>query len=226
MSEVLELSKTMKTPNFTGHYHDHVRKDVIPFIPAGCKKLLDFGGGIGATALALRTAGASSKAGVMDILPVEDQLQELDFNFSGNVEDIAATTKSLRKEAPFDVILCLDILEHLREPWETVKMLHGLLAKGGYIVASIPNIRNYQAVLPLVFRDKWELKDAGILDATHLRFFVKETAIELMTSSGLTLDRVEAIPSGGRKVKYFRVATAGLLNSFTDRQYMVRVRNV
>jgi 2-polyprenyl-3-methyl-5-hydroxy-6-metoxy-1,4-benzoquinol methylase len=207
-------------------YHDLVRKDVFPFIPDGCGKLLDFGGGIGATALALRNSHKTEEAGVIDMVPSAEQLPDLDFRYSCNVEDIATTTGLLNQQAPFDVILCLDILEHLRAPWDTIKMLHGLLSPGGYIVSSIPNIRNYEAVLPLVFRDKWKLTDRGILDATHLRFFVKETAVELMTSSGLTLDLVEALPSGGRKIRVFRALTAGLLNSFTDQQYMVRVRNV
>ena len=107
-----------------------------------------------------------------------------------------------------------------------ISHLHRGLTPQGTIIASIPNVRNFTALLPLVFQNRWQLTDAGILDRTHLRFFVRDTAIELMTSSGLRLDDIRAKPSGGRKVRYFRALTAGLVNSFTDLQYLIRVRNV
>ena len=117
------------------------------------------------------------------------------------------------------------MLEHLRDPWSVVRLLHGGLAPGGVIVASIPNVRNFTALAPLLFRNRWRLTDAGVLDRTHLRFFVRESAVELMTSSGLVLEEVRARPSGGRRVRAFRAVTAGLMNSFTDLQYLIRVRN-
>ena len=46
-----------------------------------------------------------------------------------------------------------------------------------------------------------------------------------MTHSGLRLEEVFGEPSGGRKVRLFRALTLGVLNSFTDRQYIMRVRN-
>ena len=45
-----------------------------------------------------------------------------------------------------------------------------------------------------------------------------------MTSSGLELVSVHPSPLDGRKVRLFRKVTLGLLNSFTDRQYIVCVR--
>lgn len=204
-------------------YHDLTRDEVFPIVPKNAGKLLDFGGGRGDTALKLKELGYAGSVGVIDIVPVVDQSPKLDFRFSGNVEDPAVLNDLFRREGPFDTILCLDILEHLRSPWDVVRMLHSALAPSGCIVASIPNIRNYRALFPLLFRNKWELRDSGILDRTHLRFFVESTAIELMTSSGLVLDHVSGIPNGGRKIKLIRAMTLGLLNSFTNRQYLVRV---
>lgn len=209
--------------NVKPSYHDLVRRDCFSLIPKGAGKLLDLGGGIGATANELKRLGYAGSAGVIDIVAANDQLPTLDFRYSGNIEDLDLIGGILRKEGPFDTILCLDLLEHLREPWDIVRLLHGSLAKGGCIVASIPNIRNYKALLPLLLRDQWVLTDSGILDRTHLRFFVRDTAIELMTCSGLRLQEIKPLPSGGRRIKLFRAATLGLLNSFTDMQYLIRV---
>jgi hypothetical protein len=40
-------------------------------------------------------------------------------------------------------------------------------------------VRNFRALAPLVFRNRWTLTDAGVLDRTHLRFFVRASAVAL-----------------------------------------------
>ena len=205
-------------------YHSRVRNDVFPLVPASGGTLLDVGGGTGATAARLREMGFAERAGVADVVAGYAP-GDLDFRETGDIEDPAFLDRLIATEGPFQTILCLDVLEHLRDPWSVVAALHRGLAPGGVIIASIPNVRNFRAVLPLVLRNRWTLTDAGILDRTHLRFFVRTSAIDLMTCSGLALDEVRASPSGGRAVRLFRAVTGGLLNSFTDLQYLIRVRN-
>jgi len=204
-------------------YHDTVREDVLPHVPSTGGTLLDVGGGSGATAARLKSLGKADRVGVVDVVDCSGYSQA-DFSYVGNVEDESFVKTVTEQEGPFATILCLDVLEHVVDPWHVVARLHSALAPGGVIVASIPNVRNYGVVLPLVFRNRWTLRDAGILDRTHLRFFVRSTAIELMTSSGLDLRSVAPSPSGGRRVWLFRRLTFGLLNSFTDRQYVVCVQ--
>lgn len=206
-------------------YHALVRSDVIPLVPESGGTLLDVGGGVGATAARLKALGKAKRAGVVDLVDAASRNADLDFSYSGNLEDPSVLDRVIEREGPFSIVLCLDVLEHLQDPWRVVRGLHGGLAPGGVIVASIPNIRNYKALFPLLFQNKWTLTDKGILDRTHLRFFVRDTAIELMTSSGLELDEVRSAPSGGRKIRLIRALTLGLLNSFTDQQYLIRVRN-
>lgn len=193
-------------------------------IPRTGGTLLDVGGGIGATAAELRALGRVERAGVADLVADHLTALKLDYRYAGDLECPTFLADIIAAEGPFSCILCLDVLEHLRDPWAVICQLHAALRPGGIIVASIPNIRNFRAVLPLVFRNDWTLKDAGVLDRTHLRFFVRSTAIELMTGSGLILDDVRAVPSGGRAVRLFRAVTLGMLNSFTDLQFIIRVR--
>jgi SAM-dependent methyltransferase len=206
-------------------YYGTVREDVVPHVPGGRGTLLDVGGGSGATAARLKVLGKAKRVGVIDIVDCSGYSQA-DFSYVGNVEDESFLKTVTENEGPFATILCLDVLEHLVDPWQVVSHLHKTLEPGGVIVASIPNVRNYGVVLPLVLRNRWTLRDAGILDRTHLRFFVRSTAIDLMTSSGLELRSVAPSPSGGRRVRLFRRLTFGLLNSFTDRQYVICVQRV
>lgn len=206
---------------FRKNYHDHIRMDVVPHVPVTQGKLLDIGGGIGGTAAYLKAIGTVEQAGVVDIVAPDSMLSDLDYRYQSDLEKPDTLYNLVKEQGQFDVILALDVLEHLLDPWMMVKNIEAGLKTGGFFVASIPNVRNFTASFPLFFRNRWDYTDSGILDRTHLRFFVKETAISLVTSSGLQLKKVQAAPSGGRKIKLFRRLSLGLFNSFTDRQYIV-----
>jgi 2-polyprenyl-3-methyl-5-hydroxy-6-metoxy-1,4-benzoquinol methylase len=93
-----------------------------------------------------------------------------------------------------DAILCLDVLEHLVDPWAVVKRLSALLRPGGRLIVSVPNIRNWKFIRGLLFRGDFHYRDSGLLDRTHLRFFVRATAITLAASGGLTVVQSVALP--------------------------------
>lgn len=232
MNSLLQAYTNMKNddnninePVVVESYHALVRNEVFPLLSGVGGNLLDVGGGVGATASEAKKRGFVERAGVVDLVQASHPAAALDFSYQGDIEDELFVAELGRKEGPFDVILCLDILEHLRDPWALISRLHNLLRDDGVIVASIPNIRCYKAWVPLVFCNKWTLTDAGLLDRTHLRFFVRSTAIELMTSSGLTLQEVRANPLAARRIKFIRAVTFGCLNSFMDLQYLVKVKN-
>jgi 2-polyprenyl-3-methyl-5-hydroxy-6-metoxy-1,4-benzoquinol methylase len=215
------------TPNeIVEGYHNQVRLDVVPSVPKVEGTLIDIGGGTGATAAHLKSLGLAKRVGTVDLVRPDSTPAGVDFQYFGNIEDESFLADVAEQEGPFDTVLCLDILEHLVDPWALVSRLHKALAPGGHIVASIPNVRHYRVSGGLFFRDRWSLTDAGILDRTHLRFFVKETAVELMTHSGLELVSVMA-PA---KVRHRRRLAAvhklsrGRLDSLVDVQYVVVVR--
>jgi len=207
-------------------YHTDVRDDVVPYVPKTSGTLIDIGGGTGATARHLKALGLAGRVGVADQIPSDAAQQGIDFHVSGNLDDEEFLARVIAEQGPFDTILCLDILEHLVDPWRVVAQLHEALAPGGRIVASIPNVRHYRVSGALFFKGRWQLADAGILDRTHLRFFVRETAVELMTHSGLVLELVETPP----RMRHPRLAKAlhhiafGRLDSLVAVDYVVRVR--
>lgn len=209
------------SPPVTAGYHDLVRTDVLHLVPAGAGRLLDVGGGIGATAVALKRAGKATHVTVLDILDT-GFLPEVDAARSGDLNDTALLSSLGADGTRFEVILCLDVLEHLVDPWAVVAVLHGLLAPGGVIVASLPNIRFWPVSWGLFAHGRFDLADSGVLDRTHLRWFTRDTAIALMTSSGLQLDRIEGrIPA--RRWKLANSLTFGRLRGLFDMQYHLRV---
>jgi len=83
----------------------------------------------------------------------------------------------------FDVIIFADVLEHLRQPADVLRRVVPLLATGGSIVASIPNVAHGSLRLALL-RGEFRYRKTGLLDDTHIRFFTRDTIQELFESSG------------------------------------------
>jgi 2-polyprenyl-3-methyl-5-hydroxy-6-metoxy-1,4-benzoquinol methylase len=88
----------------------------------------------------------------------------------------------------FDVVLLGDVLEHLVDPWETLRFVGGLLATSGVVVASIPNVAAWTVRLSLL-RGRFDYAEQGLLDRTHLRFFTRAAAHELVRGAGFAIER-------------------------------------
>ncbi len=83
----------------------------------------------------------------------------------------------------FDLIVCADVLEHLLDPAASLLKLKAALAPAGKVLASIPNVAFYGVRLRLL-AGRFDYTDTGILDRTHLRFFTRVTARQLLEEAG------------------------------------------
>ena len=83
----------------------------------------------------------------------------------------------------YDRIVCADVLEHLRDPGRVLDQLPPLLAPGGRLVISIPNI-GYAGVVAGLLGAEFQYRPTGLLDTTHLRFFTRKTLLELLARHG------------------------------------------
>lgn len=77
-------------------------------------------------------------------------------------------------ERKYDKVVFLDVLEHLPQPDRLLREALPLLAKGGQIIVSVPNIVNITIRLSILL-GKFDYQDRGILDRTHLRFYTRKT---------------------------------------------------
>jgi SAM-dependent methyltransferase len=87
-------------------------------------------------------------------------------------------------QEPFDFILCADVLEHLRDPQQMLRDCRQRLARGGTLIASLPNSGNayfrFQVML-----GRFPQHDRGLFDRTHLRFYTWHGWLELLAGAGL-----------------------------------------
>ncbi len=107
--------------------------------------------------------------------------ERLDRVVCGDIEelDLPATLGQER----FDAIVLGDVLEHLSEPGDVLRRLRPLLAPGGSIVASIPNVAHGSIRLNLL-NGEFRYTDVGLLDRTHLRFFTRRSLESLFEEAG------------------------------------------
>lgn len=90
----------------------------------------------------------------------------------------------------YDFILFGDVLEHLKHPREVLANISRRLNPGGQVLISLPNIAFVGNRLTHLL-GRWDYRDYGILDRTHLRFFTKRTMIELAQDVGLRVIRID-----------------------------------
>lgn len=100
----------------------------------------------------------------------------------GNVED-ESFWRELNQER-FDVITYMHVLEHLVDPWDTLRKSRNYLKPGGEIIIALPNINNAKDRFQIFFGNFNYTVD-GVMDKTHLRFFNQKTARELIDEAGL-----------------------------------------
>ncbi len=86
----------------------------------------------------------------------------------------------------FDVVLLLDVLEHLRDPLAALERARELLVPTGRIIVSIPNVA-HGAVRVSLMSGSFNYTDTGLLDRTHLRFFDRRSAERLVRSARLRI---------------------------------------
>lgn len=89
----------------------------------------------------------------------------------------------------FDLVICADVLEHLRSPDTLLHDLLKNLEDSGKIVASIPNFGHWYPRIRVLF-GKFDYDSRGILDQTHLRFFTKKSFIRMANTAGYDVTSV------------------------------------
>ena len=88
--------------------------------------------------------------------------------------------------AAFDVVVFGDVLEHLRDPLPTLRQAHGLLAPGGSVLISTPNVAHGDVRLALL-EGNFRYNSLGILDETHTRFFTRESLLKFVHEAGFAV---------------------------------------
>lgn len=129
----------------------------------------------------------------------------------------------------FDCIIFNDVLEHLYEPWQTIRSVKPLLSARGVLVTSIPNFRYISNLITeILFEGEFRYKsEGGILDDTHIRFFTSKSIRRMFREEGYEIITHQGIrPCKSWKEKLFITLTLGFLKDARYKQFATVARPV
>jgi 2-polyprenyl-3-methyl-5-hydroxy-6-metoxy-1,4-benzoquinol methylase len=116
-------------------------------------------------------------------LPSLAELFVVDLNDVDLAEHLAGKT--------FDPVVFGDVLEHLTDPDRVLRSATKLLAPGGSVVISVPNVTHGSLRLAFL-QGRWDYDDSGLLDCTHVHFFTRESALAMVREAGLVVTHLWA----------------------------------
>lgn len=207
-------------------YYGHARTEIAALLPARADRVLEVGCGRGATLAWLKQTGRCKHTTGIELFShaAEAARAVVDRVEAGDADKLLGV---VAREGAFDVVLCLDVLEHLQDPWAFVERIPPLLAEGGVLIVSLPNVRHWRVSADLLFRGRWRYADAGVLDRTHLRFFTRESARELVAEPRLKLRACEASrPPRASVGGLANLATLGLMQDLFAVQFLLAAHKV
>ena len=146
------------------------------------KRVLDVGCAAGDLGRVLKQRGCRVAGVELDPVASEAAERALDELLVGDVNELDLVAH-FGKES-FDVVVFGDVLEHLADPVSVLRKVRPLLTKTGSIVASIPNVA-HGAVRLALLDGRFDYRELGLLDATHLRFFTRGSVHAVFREAGL-----------------------------------------
>jgi GT2 family glycosyltransferase/2-polyprenyl-3-methyl-5-hydroxy-6-metoxy-1,4-benzoquinol methylase len=127
-------------------------------------------------------------------------------------DDIAA----LLAGQSYDVIVCADILEHLRSPEALLQTLKPFLKPDGRFLLSVPNV-GYSGLIAELIAGDFRYRDEGLLDGTHIRFFTRASLERLLADSDLSVSTMATVQMPVADSEFSADAVAALEPEVRDR---------
>ena len=114
-----------------------------------------------------------------------------------------------------DLIICLEVLEHLRQPDHFLKEIMRLLKKDSIAVFSIPNILSFSSRVRVVLG---LLPTAIVSDPTHIKFYRKKDIIKIFSVFNIKLKFYSSSFSLNifNPKSKFKIPTIGFISSLDD----------
>jgi 2-polyprenyl-3-methyl-5-hydroxy-6-metoxy-1,4-benzoquinol methylase len=214
----------MEYENKAKAYYNFPREEMLVYLPKEAKTVLEVGCGQGTFAAQIKAYNNAEVWGIEYMKEEGDLAKDiLDKVFIGAVEDYI-------NDMPdnfFDAIYFNDVLEHLAYPDAVLRDLKPKLKKGGLIISSIPNLRNFRVLKMLVIDGDWDYAEHGVMDKTHLRWFTKKSIVKMYEGLGYEIVSHKGIsPSKSLKPFLYNIPLFFTAMDMKYTQFATVARNV
>ncbi len=170
--------------------HDNHNPDLLAAIPAHAQRVIEVGSSSGALAKALKAKRPQVHYVGVEIDAAYVALSEryCDQAWLQDIEHAGADFWQRSQDR--DCWVFGDTLEHMREPWDVLRKVRAAMPASGTVVACIPNVQHWSMQVRISVGD-FRYQDSGLLDKTHVRWFTRQTMIELLQGAGFVVQSVK-----------------------------------
>ncbi len=171
-------------------------------------KVLEFGAANGRLTQYL----SNKKKCIVDIVEIDEEsgreaAQYADEAYVGKEDGDIENYNWVSSRKKYDYIVFADVLEHLLHPQEVLDRCKAVIAEGGNILVSVPNVSHNSVIISLI-NDEFEYNPIGLLDNTHIKFFTRKSFAKMAERVGWAVV--------GEKAKYIRVGENEISISYQD----------
>ena len=188
-------------------------------VPLAGKTILDIGcgGGILAESMARKGATVTGIDLSEKALKVAD-LHSLEAGIAMRYELISAEDMAAREPASFDVVTCMEMLEHVPDPAAIVRACAALVKPGGHVFFSTLN-RNPKSYLFAIIGAEYILRLLPKGTHDYRKFITPAELSNFARQSSLEVDKLKGL-------SYNPILKTYSLNQDTSVNYMVACRRV
>ena len=199
------------TMNKTPSYYQGVNTLLLKYIPANLQHLLEFGCAEGRLGAAYKHENPGACWYGMDIHQPAVKAAQTRIDYAACASANQPIVDELIWQHQYDCLVYGDVIEHLINPQDSIRLHLEMLKPGGYLITCLPNIEHWSTFHELL-SGRWEYQQEGLMDNTHLRFFTLASATRMFERLGLTVTSTKpVIPKQG----------AALINNWDQYQNVV-----
>jgi SAM-dependent methyltransferase len=170
--------------------HDQLATLVNGILPKG-SKILDFGAGEGALSQRLYDMGYQVYSVDVNQEKFKARTEFGRMNFD-NPEDLSSFVREHWES--FDLVLGIEVIEHLENPWKFIRDLRNLVKTGGWVLISTPNITSWFSRVNFFFKGRFHQFEDSDQNYGHINPISGDELKLICERSGLLLEKI--IPGG------------------------------
>lgn len=191
-------------------YGDVLRPDLLRLIPPDGKVIGSIGCGTGISEQTLMGNGREVHGVDIDAEAIELAKKRLT-----TARVITPGDRMPFEPNSLDGLILADVIEHIPMAWEFLANCAKMVRPGGWVVISVPNMREVSVFWHFILRGDWLEMPYGIFDKTHLQVMTRKRLTRWCDSAGLRIEKwFDRYHPSPRRGKAFRLADLASLKLF------------
>lgn len=165
---------------------EHCNPDLLAAVPKDARRVVEVGCSSGALAREYRRGNLSCHYTGIEVVAEYARLARSHCDVVHELDIETVDEAWLREHLPCDCWIFGDVLEHLRDPWGLLARVRRVIPADGSVVACIPNAQHW-SVQTRLCGGGFRYENVGLLDRTHLRWFTRQTVVEMFGGAGFSI---------------------------------------